>query len=174
VDPDNRRAVDYAARRQALERLQALPGAADSSPRLRALLGAAVDGRAKMWTLWRALQMRRERTDLLTHGDYVPLAVTGDRAASVVAYARHLGDQWMVLVAGRLYASLGLAAGALPVGDAWGDTAVDLSCLPRTGRLEDVLSGVSFTVDPRQPLPLAALLAQFPVAILCGTPANGG
>jgi (1->4)-alpha-D-glucan 1-alpha-D-glucosylmutase len=169
VDPDNRRAVDYAARDAMLERLQQIASAADPAVPLRALLGAAGGGGAKLWTIWRLLQLRRDRPDLFAHGSYLPVTVTGSRARHTVAYARrHEGDV-LVLVAGRLFASVGVPVGEVPPGAIWGDTAADLSLLPAPCRLTDVLTGTSCDVDPRQPLPLARLLAHFPVAVLYGT-----
>jgi len=168
VDPDNRRPVDFAARNRALEAAQALAQQADFALPVRQLLPQSVDGRAKLWTVWRALQLRRDQPKLFEHGDYRALAVQGTRAHHALAYARCHQDGLVVLVAGRLFASMELTPGELPLGAIWGDTAVELSPIGSNARLTDVLSGTSFDVDPHQPLPLAQLLAHFPVAILHG------
>jgi (1->4)-alpha-D-glucan 1-alpha-D-glucosylmutase len=168
VDPDNRRAVDYAMRGRALDQLQAMAGATDFASRVHELLDAAIDGRAKLWTIWRILLLRRDRPDLFAHGDYKPVPVTGARALHTVAYARRHNKDLLVLVAGRLFASLDLAAGAPPVAAVWGDTRADLSTLPVRCRLTDVLTGTSFDIDPQRAVPLAQLLAHFPVAVLHG------
>ncbi|MGH8696978.1 MAG: malto-oligosyltrehalose synthase, partial [Burkholderiales bacterium] len=172
VDPDNRRPVDYAARRAALEALAAL--ACDPAERLavrvRALFDDPYGGRAKLWVIWRTLALRRDRPELLAEGDYHPIAVAGARSRHLVAYARRLGQSGIVTVAGRLFASLGPAPGELPVGDAvWGDTAVDLSWLPGGVALRDALTGETHAAGDA--LPLGRLFASFPgAALVYGTP----
>ena len=66
VDPDNRRAVDYARRRALLAQLQRHPG----PPPLAELLAHLEDGRCKLLLTWKALQLRREQPQLFSHGDY--------------------------------------------------------------------------------------------------------
>src|SRR5690606_6255815 len=68
VDPDNRRPVDFALRRRLLRELD------DARP--EELLEHWPDGRAKLFTVARALRFRREHPDLLLHGEYE--ALTGD------------------------------------------------------------------------------------------------
>lgn len=75
VDPDNRRPVDYAARRAAL---------ADLTD-------------AKMRVTAAALRLRRDRPEAFLSGDHVPVFAEGPAATHVVAYTR--GDA--VLVAAR-------------------------------------------------------------------------
>ncbi len=70
VDPDNRRPVDYGARRSLLEKVRGLE-AAD----VRAL---ADEGAAKLWTVWRALAVRREHPEAFGAGGVVR-AAGGDR-----------------------------------------------------------------------------------------------
>jgi (1->4)-alpha-D-glucan 1-alpha-D-glucosylmutase len=168
VDPDNRRPVDYTLRREHLAELEAL---AEAPPvalaaRVQALCAQPHDGRAKLWVTWRALALRRERPELFAHGNYHAITVAGARARHAVAYARRLGDGGVVVVAGRLFASLGLDAGTLPVGPAaWGDTTADVSFLPEGARLTNWLTGeIVGCRDGR--LPLARALDAFPGALL--------
>ncbi len=74
VDPDNRRPVDYAARRQAL--------AAGEHPKMRVVRAA--------------LHLRRERPDTFLSGGYQPLLADGDAAEHVVSFLR--GDDVLVAV----------------------------------------------------------------------------
>ncbi|MGK2904237.1 MAG: malto-oligosyltrehalose synthase [Mycobacterium sp.] len=66
VDPDNRRPVDYAARRTALE--------ARTDPKIR-VVGAA-------------LRLRRDLPDVFLDGDYIPVLAEGTAAAHLVAFQR--------------------------------------------------------------------------------------
>ncbi len=74
VDPDNRRAVDYAARREALKSRQ----------------------HKKIRVVKTALQMRRSRPDTFVGGGYHPLLAAGTGADHVVAFRR--GDDVLVAV----------------------------------------------------------------------------
>ncbi len=168
VDPDNRRPVDYARRRALLDGLKGLASSsAETLPgRVRELLATIDDGRAKLWVTWRALTMRRDHPAAFAHGEYVPLAVAGPRARHVVAYARRSGDQGFVVIAGRLFATLGVDPGAAPLGaDIWGDTEVVLDVLPGALTLVDALSGAKHAVADGR-MPVAAALSHLPVALL--------
>lgn len=66
VDPDNRRPVDYAARRAALHELQ--------HPKIRVVTTA--------------LRVRRAHPDTFLRGEYVPVLADGDAADHVVAFRR--------------------------------------------------------------------------------------
>jgi (1->4)-alpha-D-glucan 1-alpha-D-glucosylmutase len=169
VDPDNRRPVDYGRRGALLEELQRVAAApADGmAASVRRFFDAPFDGRAKLWLTWRTLQFRREQAELFLKGDYHPVAVSGERSRNVVAYARRLGDRGIVAVAGRLFALMGLAPGALPVGEpTWGDTVLDLAFLPKGARLVNVLTGESLETDASGRLPLARAMTAFPAALL--------
>ena len=82
---------------------------------------------------------------MLGRAEYLPLEARGERARHVVAFARRDGAQWVIVVATRLFAWLGLRAGEAPVGAVWGDTAIELpagdAALPAGTRLVDVMSG---------------------------------
>jgi (1->4)-alpha-D-glucan 1-alpha-D-glucosylmutase len=66
VDPDNRRPVDYRARREALR--------ANSNPKMRVVTAA--------------LRLRRDRPDTFTDGGYTPVVAEGASAEHVVAFLR--------------------------------------------------------------------------------------
>ncbi|HEY7045588.1 MAG TPA: malto-oligosyltrehalose synthase [Jatrophihabitantaceae bacterium] len=100
VDPDNRRPVDWAARRKMLASLTA-PPAVDAT------------GTAKLWVVSRALRLRRDRPDLFT--SYAPVPVHGPAAEHAVAFDRG----GAITVATRLPVGLERAGG-------WPDTYVEL------------------------------------------------
>jgi len=166
VDPDNRRPVDYARRRAMLDEMKGLAGVSGLAHVARAMANAPENGRAKLWVTWRALELRRELSALFERGDYVPLAVTGERASHVVAFARRHRDHGVIAVAGRLWASLGVDAGAPPLGDAvWGDTQVSLDPLTPAGSLINVLTGEKLEVA-NGGLRLGAVFAHFPAGLI--------
>jgi (1->4)-alpha-D-glucan 1-alpha-D-glucosylmutase len=79
VDPDNRRAVDYAARRAALRDLQ--------HPKIRVVTTA--------------LRVRRSHPDTFLRGDYIPVLAEGDAAEHVVAFRRGWKDPDIVVAVTR-------------------------------------------------------------------------
>jgi len=168
VDPDNRRAVDYASRREAFAQLKSLASTAPAElpARVSALLATPEDGLAKLWVIWRALELRRKQPALFANGTYHPIEVTGTRAANVIAYSRHFGSIGIVAAAGRLFAKLALGPHVPPVGAvAWGNTALELSTIPADTPLEDVLTGRTLRATGGA-LPLAEIFARLPVALL--------
>jgi len=128
VDPDNRRAVDF-ARRDALlaefETLDQRPAALDAALAQWAATPLADDGRLKLFVAWRLLAWRRAQPAFFAHARYLPLRVRGTRRRHAIAYARHTPEATLVVVAGRKFAGLAAAlGGAAPTGAAWADTVV--------------------------------------------------
>ncbi len=111
VDPDNRRPVDYDVRKQALRSLSDLR-VADVAHEL---------GLAKLWTIKRTLQLRRERPELFA-APYAAMQAHGPRADRVFAFAR--GEDLIVAVprAGAVDPETVIA---LPAGT-WRDVLADL------------------------------------------------
>ena len=101
VDPDNRRPVDYRARRVLLAAVaQSLP-AVDGS------------GAAKLWLTRQALRTRRDSPKLFT--SYAPLAATGPAADHLLAFSRG----GAITLATRLPVGLAVTGG-------WGSTSLEL------------------------------------------------
>jgi (1->4)-alpha-D-glucan 1-alpha-D-glucosylmutase len=172
VDPDNRRPVDYAARRKALAGLReaADKAGADLRPLTRDLLSNWPDGRVKLYILWRTLTFRSAHASLFAEGTYVPLETTGDRAAHVVAFRRGLEEEAAVVVVPRLVHGLVGGRELPPMGAlAWGDTWLSLpdGDLGRTYRHH--FTGETFVAGERG-LALSAVLGHFPVALLSRLP----
>jgi (1->4)-alpha-D-glucan 1-alpha-D-glucosylmutase len=116
VDPDNRRAVDFATRRQRLGSLAGL----DQGP--------AVDdsGRAKLWLIRQTLRARAERPKLFAR--YTPLRAQGSAHDHLVAFDRG----GAITLATRLPVGLESAGG-------WNDTVVTLP----EGEYRDALTGTA-------------------------------
>jgi len=96
VDPDNRRPVDYALRRQELAILRQLEK--EGTKLLLAYLQEhRLLGAEKLYVTWKALHARRERAALFSKGAYLPLY--SNDGQDVIAYARRYEDQWCVVLA---------------------------------------------------------------------------
>ena len=154
VDPDNRRPVDYAQRRNYAEK----------EPAVEELLKSLPDGRAKLHIVRRGLAVRRAHPMLFHGGRYVALHADAGREENICAFALRHGSEAVVAVAPRLFARLMRDTDEAPIGAAvWGEAALALpEGLP--GELENVLTGERFPADKK--LRLAQLLARFPVALL--------
>jgi len=163
VDPDNRRAVDYAKRRALLAELKASAGGPEGA---RAVFSSLADGRAKLYLYWRLLELRREREALFLHGNYAALRTRGVRADHLVAYARRHAGAAAITIAPRLIASMGVVPGNLPCGaQTWGDTRIDLAFLEEGQRLHDVVARRDHRVKDGG-IAAAELFAGTPVAVL--------
>ena len=176
VDPDNRRPVDYGARRRLLEAL----GSGGSRDALaRKLADDVTDPRCKLFLHVRVLDFRRRHPVLFEHGQYLPLRVSGLRAAHLCAYARRLEGMLAIVLAPRLYLKLMGSSGSLtgedrfrpPLGEeVWQDTAVHLPS-GLDAPLRGVLDGANVpqvSCDGRPAIHAAAALSSFPVALLAG------
>jgi (1->4)-alpha-D-glucan 1-alpha-D-glucosylmutase len=150
VDPDNRRPVDYALRQKIL-------GEISGEVSLGSLLEHWRDGRLKMFVIRQLLHFRRAHPKIFAEGTYVPVAVGGRHADSVIAFHRTADDQPMLVVAPRLAGQLA----SPPIGNCWDDTTIEA---PAVERWQDVFTGRKHRGGV--PLKLAQILADLPVAIL--------
>src|SRR5688572_1802973 len=153
VDPDNRRPVDYARRRELLDSIRNTTDGRELRERMS-------DGRMKLFITRRVLTLRREHPGLFTTGTYEPLHARGAKAAHVFAFARRHEGRTAIAIIPRLPATLG--DDATNGGEKWGDTTL---ALPQ-GTWRNVLTGASPDVTPGAAMPLSALLGDFPVALL--------
>jgi (1->4)-alpha-D-glucan 1-alpha-D-glucosylmutase len=169
VDPDNRRPVDFSKRTDLLGELKRLE-AHDPLRLLGTLLASWTDGRIKLYLISIALDFRRAHARLFEAGDCLPLSASGQTGKRVVAFARHLGDDWTLVAVPRLFAGL-CAPGRPPIGGRiWKDGAVNLP--PEApDRWLNVFTGESLRTfgGPRsRAMYLCEVLGAFPVALLMG------
>jgi len=122
IDPDNRRPVDYALRRQMLKSL--------SSAAPEELMQTWPDGRIKLFLTKHILQLRRRHADLFELGEYVPLHASGTFAECCVSFVRRLQENWVAVIAPRVFSRIGFP----PIGEAWQDTAIQF---PETFSFKD-------------------------------------
>ncbi len=177
VDPDNRRPVDYASR---LKLLRALNRRKPGSRLAADLLAAKEDGRIKLCLTSRTLAFRAAHPDLFARGDYQPLAAEGAAAEHIVAFARRLDDEEIIVAVPRLVATVIGKERRDPVGsEVWGDTRLVLPDVEPGSRYRDVFAGetVETTVgEGGSVLALSAVFARLPFALLerASSPGPGG
>jgi (1->4)-alpha-D-glucan 1-alpha-D-glucosylmutase len=163
VDPDNRRPVDYAHRQALLSQLPRVDNGGVAN--VDDLVAASADGRIKLYVTATALRARRADPDLHLRGDYVGLAVTGQRAAHVFAFARVFEGRVAITIVPRLPATLLPDSAASPVGPhVWRDTRVVLPEGIAEQAWTNVFTGEMVVGEGH--LAVAEVLQRFPVALL--------
>ena len=174
VDPDNRRSVDFGYRRTLLNALQTL-ATQTSEQRItgvRALCDTLEDGRAKLLVVRSALALRERWPEVFQQGSYLPLAVKGEHATHLCAYARIAGGRFVITVAPRFFAGLLGEADTLPLGKkVWGDTTVEMPFHRSDNQYTCVFTGKVLKLEQRLSgwrLPVAQVLAGFPVGLIIG------
>jgi (1->4)-alpha-D-glucan 1-alpha-D-glucosylmutase len=156
VDPDNRAPVDFARRRALLEEAR--------SADIGELLRTWADSRIKLRVLDVLLRLRRRYPAVLRDGSYMPLVATGAHADHLVAFVRGAGDHAVLVIAGRLFASLLADDQPCYHGNVWGDTALTL---PRgiAGTWRDTLTRTTVSAAGGR-LATGMVLADLPVTVL--------
>lgn len=150
VDPDNRRPVDFALRRQWLD---------DPSP-WPALLQQWRSGQCKARLVAQLLQLRASLPELFARGDYKLLRAEGHASAHVLAFRRQHADATLVVAVPRLLGSAEIVTPLLPASQ-WRDDALVLP----DGRYQHVPDGRVLEVHGGR-VALAELFLHSPVAVL--------
>ncbi len=166
VDPDNRRPVDYGLRAKSLSALKELSEKEGPDTVCREVMAHLDDGRIKLWTMHRALDLRRKEQALFRRGEYVALEVSGDRQEHVIAFMRRdlTTGRSILAVLPRFACTLMRGKVQWPLGDAWGKDKLRLD--PSGTSYRNVFTGESVTVTEDGFLPLSLLFANYPVALL--------
>lgn len=165
VDPDNRRPVDFQKRQAMLHALQATP-----APPMAELLSRWQDGAVKQAVIARCLHLRQRMPDVYAAGSYEPLLVQGRLAGHVLAFARCLAGQSMLVVVSRLGCRALRGRDAflerpLVPPDLWQDTRIVIPRACRRSQWQDALSG-SILNGAGNSLQVADVLTCLPVAVL--------
>jgi (1->4)-alpha-D-glucan 1-alpha-D-glucosylmutase len=174
VDPDNRRPVDFVCRRTMLDDLQNL--ATLESPQrsagVSAMCDTLEDGQAKLLVVSSALALRKRWPEVFQQGSYLPLAVKGERASHLCAYARIFGERMVITVAPRFFARLLGDTELLPLGEkVWGMATIELPSNQDDKQYSCVFTGKVLNPQKRQSrwhMPVAQILAEFPVGLIIG------
>ena len=164
VDPDNRRPVDFELRSRILREIKRREKE-DRGGLLRELLERWSDGRVKLYTIYKGLNLRREEKELFQSGDYAPLYGSGNMRENVCALLRRSGQRAVIAAAPRFTTRLAPAASA-PLGETvWGENTIELPAGSAT-RWINVFTGEELVAGGEKPLRLGDVLRSFPVALL--------
>ena len=155
VDPDNRRPIDWGARRALLDDIRGA-SPADLAANWR-------DGREKLFVTRQLLELRRMHPELFAEGDYQPLDVEGERSGHLCAFARTRGRESIAVAVPRLVHRLYQDGGSVN----WGDTEMSL---PSGRSWQNVFT--ARTVEAEARVGASRLFVDFPVCVLIGV--SGG
>jgi (1->4)-alpha-D-glucan 1-alpha-D-glucosylmutase len=142
VDPDNRRPVDFDARRDAFSSIAA------QQPDWPALVHSWKDGRIKLALTGRLLALRRQLPDVFTQGDYLPISVTGPHFHEVLAYARVNGRNAVIVAVARLFGRASEFGRRWPSPGTWN---ANIDCTSFHS-MRSAFNGQSMEVDANAPL----------------------
>jgi (1->4)-alpha-D-glucan 1-alpha-D-glucosylmutase len=167
VDPDNRRPVDFKKRIELLKDLKRREKD-DRAALVQELLARWTDGRIKLYTIYKALNLRRTETELFQSGDYLPVHAAGKVKENVCAFLRRKDNASVLTAAPRLVTGL-TGVGAPPLGErAWGGSVLMLPA-EAPDRWRNIFTGEELrasSADGKKELRLADVLHNFPAAIL--------
>ena len=167
IDPDNRRAVDFKSRIAVLEDLKS-QGADPPAKCIAEFMKDWPSGHLKLFLTTRLLNFRRSHPDLFSAGSYEPLSVQGDYRKSVFAFARHGGNESLIVVVPRLLKDMPLKPATFPLGQIWGTTSLQISeALPPLWT--NVLTNERIDLAELQEndaLPVSYLFKSLPFAVL--------
>jgi (1->4)-alpha-D-glucan 1-alpha-D-glucosylmutase len=176
VDPDNRQPVDFQKRLLLLEELQRREAKGKASL-IRELMAEREDGRIKLYVISKVLTFRRTHRKLFEQGAYLPLTGSAALQDHVVAFARRIENQWVLVAAPRLLMTLSPSANP-PVGKRiWKANTVHLP-VGTPLRWQNIFTGEELSAFERGTAEwgifLHELFRRLPVALLVGaTPSCG-
>jgi (1->4)-alpha-D-glucan 1-alpha-D-glucosylmutase len=147
VDPDNRRPVDFAARRALLQ------GIGELSP--EKILARAGEALPKLWLIRQVLALRCQRPEVFDRGAYEPLTAAGAKAGHVIAFSR-AGQ--VITIVPRLVLHLA-EKDTEDLSLNWQDTALTLP----SGKWKNLLTADTLSSGTNK---LSSLISRFPVALL--------
>jgi len=153
VDPDNRRTVDYASRKQMLKQFKK-QGFGD-------FIETWQSGLPKLGIVQRLLHLRRHAHDLFSFGSYLPLQISGPHAHSVLAFGREYQDQRSITLVPRVAKKVGWPC----LGEVWENTSLKLEGDWGNTSWQSAFDPAK-EVEAAASIPVGELLDQLPVAVL--------
>jgi (1->4)-alpha-D-glucan 1-alpha-D-glucosylmutase len=155
VDPDSRRSVDFAARRDLLERARRKEEPTDRD-RLQAMYAGWEDGAIKLQITASLLRMRQRHPGLFAQGSYEALSAEGPEADRTCAFMRRAGEMRLVVAALQFPARGMLRQDSEP-------TVISLPDDRHETRWTDLFSGQALK---GRALTAARVFSSLPVAVL--------
>jgi len=170
VDPDNRRAVDFAALDRYLGSVESgLRGAVGARARFAAHLCAhPEDPRFKLLVIGAGLRARRRDPELFLDGSYESVEVEGTRSEHVFAFSRCWRGRVALVAVTRLPHTLAGAPGVVPIGPrVWSDTRLVLPTALAGRSFRCAITNRQRTLPKRPPAcwPLAEVFEEIPAAL---------
>lgn len=167
VDPDNRRPVDYNLRTRYLAELQEQANTAGLKTTSDGVIATLPDGRIKLWTMHRALDARNRLREIFHRGEYIPLAIEGDKQQHAIAFLRSHSGKSVLTVVPRFAATLVHNRPQLPLGEFWANAFLILPEHAARGYI-NTFTGAQLAPDLQGRLKLRDIFAHYPVAMLEG------
>lgn len=116
VDPDNRKPIDYNLLKAHCESLKTIKD-------LNELLNTPQDGRIKLYITKLCLALRQKKIDVFSKGQYLPLAIEGERQNHIIAFARLHQEDVVIVVTSRYFTTLEMSSNSLTLTkDTWKNT----------------------------------------------------
>ncbi len=165
VDPDNRRPVDYELRTRQLKEMSQKAETQGLLEVCRELLDSFADGRIKLWTTHRALEVRHRYHEVFRRGEYLPLTVEHEKQQHAVVFLRSKPGRSVLTIAPRFACTLMHCRANMPLGDAWGNASVTLPEGIAT-TFTNAFTGETVSADGHRSLLLRNVLRSFPVGML--------
>lgn len=170
VDPDNRGAVDFRSRVEALSELKRSEREVGLRNLAEELTTHKTDGRIKLYLIQKTLNYRAQNRTIFESGDYLPLEAGGLRSSHVCAFARRFAGRHLIVCVPRLTVSLIPDPASAPVGrKVWEGTELYLPFAEEGTLYRNVLTDASLKLERRKgesSLPLAEIFEVFPAALL--------
>lgn len=168
VDPDNRKPVNYENGKNLLQELNERKKA-QSPDLLEQLMESPEDGLIKLFVTTQTLQLRQRLATLFMEGSYLPLTVQGGKQNHVIAYARILGNQAVLVIASRFFIPLMQETRPHIDSSVWHNTSIVLPPELNSFKFRNVYSGTEHLPEKnidRITLNLEQVLSPIPIALL--------
>ncbi|OPY71673.1 MAG: Maltooligosyl trehalose synthase [Syntrophorhabdus sp. PtaU1.Bin050] len=170
VDPDNRRPVDYNVRKAMLEAIIKRESEIPLIQLAREIMADGVNGRIKLYTIYKALNYRKAHRVVFEKGGYTFLQVMGGGERHVCAFARRLGDAAVIVIVPRFLMTLPGGSGPeFPNKGVWADSVVALPADGAGIKYRNIFTGETLETENHggvTGLQCSEIFGNFPVALL--------
>jgi (1->4)-alpha-D-glucan 1-alpha-D-glucosylmutase len=170
VDPDNRKPVDYALRREMLNKIEGRESELGPLKLAKELIINKETGMIKLYLIYKALNYRKAHRELFEIGEYVPLETMGEKANNICVFVRRIGNTRAIAVVPRFFTKLISRDDGLPLGkEIWKDTFIVIPFADIGAKYRNVFTGeiaIVASYKGATALFLSDILMNFPVALM--------